>query len=183
MSKAEKLKTAKFGGTAKLKMPKTKMSDGDSKKVAAKKRADFVKSFQKATFDIEKQISYWLDEAMQEVTWQWPRPTARASGEMVPAGTRNIFDTGTLMRSKKLKTQFSVTQANITVRYSEPYAALVHWGGYVLNYGDPTKGQTYMKPRPWVQSVFSNRSDADMGETDRFDFLGAIREQMIEQFN
>ena len=183
MSAIERLKNAKFSRTAKIKMPKAKFSEGDTKKAAAKKKGEFVKAFQKAAFDTEKQISYWLDEAMQESTWQWPRPTARASGEIVNKGARNIVDTGALMRSKKLRTQFTVTTAKISVSYGEPYAALVHWGGYVMNYGDPTKGQTYMQPRPWVQSVFSTRSDANMGQSDRFDFLQAIKEQMLQEFS
>ena len=182
MSAIEKLKNAKFSRTVKVKMPKVSFSDTESKKVAAKKKGEFVKAFQKSAFDTEKQISYWLDEAVQEATWQWPRPTDRVSGEHVPKGARNIVDTGALMRSKKLKTQFTVTTAKITVTYGVPYAALVHWGGYVLNYGDPTKGQTYMKPRPWVQTVFSTRSDADMGQSDRFGFLDAIKEQMLLEF-
>lgn len=181
MSKLEQLSSKKIKVSSKMKLPKVKLDGTETKKAAAKKRGEFVSAFQKSAFSVEKQVSYWLDEALQEATWQWPRPTMRKSGEWVPAGSRNVVDTGKLYKSKKLQTTFGSTQAKLSVSYSAPYAALVHWGGYVMNYGDPTKGQTYMKPRPWIQAVFSTKSDADSGQTDRFGFLEAIKEEMLSQ--
>lgn len=181
MSAINKLATNSFGGKVVLKMPKVKTDPGDSKKAAAKKKGEFVKAFQSSVFNVEKQVSYWLNEAMEESTWIWTRPTQRVNGSFIQPGPRNIVDTGTLRNSKKLKTSFGSTQAKMQVTYTAPYAGLVHWGGYITNYGDPSRGQTYIPGRPWVQKVFSTKSDADSGQSDRFGFLEEIKEQMLKQ--
>lgn len=78
-----------------------------------------------------------LDDAMAASVWQ-------AIG-----GTGDIVDSGALRNSLEV----SATQGKITIRYEEDYAALVHYGGYITPYGNPSIEKVYIPPRPWVQSV------------------------------
>lgn len=165
----------KFEFKAVVKMPKVDFI-APKGEVGKKFKSRFVGSFQKATLKGEAQISYWLDEAMQESTWNWPGTTFRQNGEVV-SSPRNIVDTGELINSKKLSTRFGVTQASYLLTYTAPYAALVHWGGYISPYGR-AGDQTYIPGRPWAQLIF--REDANEGDSDAFNFLDQIKERMVE---
>lgn len=158
-------------------IPMPKVNFKGPKKEVAKYRGKFVGAFQKAVFKTESNIGYWLDEAMDESTWNWKGTTFRANGTTV-SSPRNIVDTGELKRSKKLSTKFGSTQATYTVKYTAPYAKLVHYGGYITPYGRG-RNQVYIPGRPWIDLIF--REDSNFGDSDRFDFLGEIKDQMKDQ--
>lgn len=166
--------------SAVVKMPKMDIDPGDSKKQAAKKRSQFIGAFQKSAQGTEKTVSYWLSEAVQEKTWHWPRDTKRQSGAFVPKGLRDIVDTGALDKSKKVNTVFGKTQAKLQVRYTVPYAAIVHWGGYVVPYGNRFARAVYLPPRPWIKGIFAYQGGTE-GESDEFGYLSEIKEKMLSQ--
>jgi len=164
--------------SARMKLPKVSLIAPD-KEQTKKFKSQFVGSFQKAGFQTEKSISYWLDEAMETPTWSWQGTTIRKNGSIAKT-PRDIVDSGKLKASKKLTTSFGSTQVKWTVRYTEPYAALVHYGGYIAPYGR-SEGTAYVPGRPWIQLVF--REDANEGDSDAYNFLSEMKDRMIEELN
>lgn len=165
--------------TAVVKMPKMALDPGDTKKQALKKTTAFVGAFQKAAQGTERNVGYWLTEAVQEKVWDWPRATQRQNGAWVPKGIRDIVDTGNLNASKKVSTSFGKTQAKLLVRYTAPYASIVHWGGYIVPYGNQKLDAVYLPPRPWIKGIFLYQG-ATGGESDEFGYLDQIREKMLK---
>ena len=95
-----------------------------------------------------------LYDSLQSNAWSWPRNTNRVNGT-VAGTTRDIYDTGGLYASQKLKTSHQVTQSKLTVTYLAPYASLVHYGGYVQPYGNKNANTVLIPARPWVEAVLN----------------------------
>lgn len=104
-------------------------------------KLDLVRSIERAitvgTENVGLQLEKKLDESMQSSGWGWTE------------GTRDIVDTGKLMNSVKI----DVSARGISVNYDEPYAAIVHYGGYIQPYGDSTRRPVYIPGRPWISSL------------------------------
>lgn len=76
-----------------------------------------------------------LDEAIRDPRW----------------GDGGVYETGALMNSLEIST----TAKQIQVNYTEPYAALQHYGGYILPYGNTNLSKVYIPGRPWVTTAFT----------------------------
>ncbi len=61
----------------------------------------------------------------------------------------DIVDSGALLRSLRVTREGS----DIRISYSEPYAALIHYGGYVTPYGNKSAERVYIPGKPWAESL------------------------------
>lgn len=141
--------------TARFAMPKLNYKDNTEKQRLAAKRA-LVRGVQKGTFYVETSLSQALDQAMQSSSWGpfSPKfPYARKNGTIVGKGTRNLIDTGALMRSKQIKSSFTQNSSKIDIYYRSPYANLVHFGGAIQPWGNPKAATVILPARPWIQAV------------------------------
>ena len=102
---------------------------------------------------VESSLAAALDAAMSASSWKWN------------TGSRDIIDTGALKNS--LKIDWNGMRA--IVRYDEPYAALIHEGGYIHPYGNKNASPVYLPGRPWVRSVLVGG-----GPVPEFDWRQAI---------
>ena len=84
-------------------------------------------------------------------------------------GTDDIFDTGKLLDSQEV----TISGSEIIVSYSEPYAALIHYGGYILPYGNPNADKVYIPPRPWVESTLK-------GETGTYSIEEEVKRAILD---
>ena len=105
------------------------------------------------------EIGSALDQAMTASTWNWP------------TGARDIIDTGALKASRSIKKAGN----GFTISYNQPYAAIVHYGGYIQPYGNPNAPKFYFPPRPWIESVLNGS-----GSIPQFDFESAFRKAFDE---
>ncbi len=121
--------------------------------------SDLRKAANKATDKIIADISSALDAAMSASIWNWP------------SGARDIIDTGALRDSLSIKKAGN----GFTITYNQPYAAIVHYGGYIQPYGNPKATKFYFPPRPWIDSVLNGS-----GPVPQFDFEGAFRKAFDE---
>lgn len=64
-------------------------------------------------------------------------------------GDNDLVDSGNLRDSL----QIQVTSNGVMIDYTAEYAALVHYGGYILPYGNQNATRVYITGRPWVESV------------------------------
>jgi hypothetical protein len=96
----------------------------------------------------------------------------RSSVWETPSGRADIVDTGQLLASGSV----TVSQSGVTIAYDAPYAALVHFGGYINVYGNPA-AKVYLPPRPWVESVLRGG-----GPVPRFDFESYYRAEITKAF-
>lgn len=64
-----------------------------------------------------------------------------------------LIDTGRLINSGEVI--FNGSQ--IEIRYDVPYANLIHYGGYIVPYGNRSARPVYIAPRPWVSDVLDGR--------------------------
>jgi phage gpG-like protein len=99
-----------------------------------------------------------LNIAMQSSSWGWRD------------GSRDIVDTGELMRSLEI----IKGQDGLSVSYSSPYAELVHYGGYIVPYGNDSISKVYIPGRPWMDAVLEGG-----GPVPSVD-LSAIYEEAID---
>lgn len=88
------------------------------------------------------------EEAKRQITtekWDWPGPTRRRSGQFVPAGLRDIVDTGKLLNSQSAP---RVTQEGalsvLRIEWTAAYAADVAFQSFVTATG------AVAKPRNWI---------------------------------
>lgn len=106
-----------------------------------------IAEFPKLTSDIQKvadlfkqslaiELRTALDDAMQSNVWGGNEDS-------------NLVDTGNLRDSL----QINVTSNGVTIDYTAEYAALIHYGGYILPYGNPVATRVYLEGRPWIDSV------------------------------
>jgi hypothetical protein len=98
--------------------------------------------------DYGPRISFQLQEEIAKDQFQWPVPTRRKSGQFVPAGLRDIVDTGQLLNSQ---TAPQVTDDGglsvMTIRWTAPYSGEVLRGGYLVG----TVRNNYVAPgRDWI---------------------------------
>jgi hypothetical protein len=101
-----------------------------------------------------------LDDALRADVWS------------TPSGTRDIYETGELLSSGSV----TVGPTGVIVSYDAPYAALVHYGGYIHPYGN-ISARVYLPPRPWLDSVIRGG-----GPVPEFDFKRYYLEEIAAEF-
>ena len=92
-----------------------------------------------------------LQESIKAKIYDWPVPTRRSvgvySGRFVPAGRRDIVDTGTLLRSQSAP---QIEANSLTIRWSAPYSGDVLRGGFLVG----NTRSAYIAPgRDWITPV------------------------------
>lgn len=123
-------------------------------------RAGFKAAIDRASARVAVDLKRALDEAIRSPIWS------------TTTGQADIYETGELLQSGTV----TVSQSGVTIAYSAPYAALVHYGGYINPYGKTTE-KVYLPPRPWVQSVL----DGGAG-IPAFDFARYYEEEILREF-
>lgn len=109
---------------------------------------EYKKVISKALRDVIKLIDAELIRAIESRGWE--------SGP--------IIDSGELLRSSRVERSGDV----IRLLNDVPYAALIHYGGYVQPYGNPNARPVYIPGRPWIEGVLKgggpakSRSVADL---------------------
>jgi phage gpG-like protein len=96
------------------------------------------KSLEDSFEKIKEPLTQALNEAMQ-ASWGWE------------GGSRDIINTGELMNSLKIE----INGKNISITYDSPYAMLVHYGGYIMPYGNSSIEKVFIPGRPWVDAVLN----------------------------
>ena len=96
----------------------------------------------------------------------------RAGVWSTPSGVGDIYETGELLSSGSV----TVGPDGVTVSYDAPYAALVHYGGYIHPYGNMS-ARVYLPPRPWLDSVVRGG-----GPVPEFDFKRYYLEEIRSEF-
>lgn len=100
-------------------------------------------------------ISFQLQQEISKDQFDWPVPTRRKSGQFVPAGLRDIVDTGTLLNSQ---TNPEITSgagyARLQIRWTAPYSGEVLRGGYIVG----TLRNNYVAPaRDWITPALQQK--------------------------
>lgn len=100
-------------------------------------------------------ISFQLQEEISKDQFDWPVPTRRKSGQFVPAGLRDIVDTGELLNSQ---TPPEITSgagyARLKIGWTAPYSGEVLRGGYLIG----TVRNNYVAPgRNWITPALRNK--------------------------
>ena len=121
---------------------------------------DIASRFEKAVTRASQRISVDLKNALDAALRSGVWPT--------PSGSADIYETGELLDSGIV----TMDKSGLTIAYSAPYAALVHFGGYIHPYGNTTT-KVYLPPRPWVESVLKGG-----GPVPRFNFESYYRQEI-----
>lgn len=99
---------------------------------------------------IAEKLGEALDQAMEAAVWAWN-----------DGASRDIIDTAALKASRRI----TVESSRLSITYDLPYAGLVHYGGYILPYGNKNAQKVYVPARPWVEAVVVGG-----GPVPKFDF-------------
>lgn len=95
-----------------------------------------------------EKVSPMLQQAIKSRVYPWPsatrRQVGRFSGPFVPAGPRDIVDTGRLLDSQ---TPPTVTPNSLTIRWTAPYSKEVLTREFVTFTGQ------IAEPRDWITPV------------------------------
>lgn len=156
-----RLRTTRVSGVGTPKQTRRVASSGGSipiewdVKIAGNDAADLLTSgieegIRVANQIVAEKLAAALDDAIDNAVWQWDE-----------GGARDIYDTGKLKASRSVV----VNGNKIIVSYDVPYAGIVHFGGYVIPYGNPNAEKVYLPARPWVDSVILGG-----GPVPKFDF-------------
>lgn len=123
---------------------------------------------------IKSGLAEALNNAMESNTWGWRADgtTFRKNGE-VATSPRNIVDTGALKKSLRL----NIGMGNINIAYREPYSRMVHYGGYIVPYGNPNATKVYMPPRPWILSTLNGENGIP-----KYPIAQIYRDAILSQF-
>jgi len=173
------LKDQKWEFKITMPTPSLDTKDKTDKQVKAMKRA-LSRGIQRGGARIETSLKQALDNAMQSTNWNWPRTTLRKNGSTA-GRSRDIIDTGKLQKSGKVVAKYLVTKTTMEVRYTAPYARLVHEGGYITPYGKEGRTAVYVPGRPWIRSVMVGENGYEKFEVDSV-MNAAISEAWKEQF-
>ena len=87
----------------------------------------------------------------------------------VADGRDDIIDTGALLASQSV----TVIGSTIIVTYDEPYAALIHYGGYIVPYGNESASRVYLPPRPWAETVLK-------GDYSKYDIEAEVLNTLLD---
>lgn len=102
-----------------------------------------------------------LDAAISSNVWSWP------------GGSRDIVETGELRDSLNV----SISSNGLSVEYGAPYAALMHYGGYIQPYGNLKIDKVYIPGRPWADSVLLGG-----GPVSEFDWQTIYSDAILQEF-
>lgn len=141
-----------FTTTAVIKMPQVNLDKTWSKSSTASFKRALTVSRQKGVDKAGTALQQALYKSLKSNTWVWPGSTLRVNGTTV-GSPRDIYDTGRLYASQRLKVSHQVTQSKLTVSYDSPYANIVHYGGYITPYGNLNANTVLIPARPWVVAV------------------------------
>lgn len=83
------------------------------------------------------------------------RAMADAIAKALPQYLNQSISSNGLVDSGELKNSLSVemTPSGLEIRYSAPYAALMHEGGYITPYGNPNAQKVFIPGRPWIDEA------------------------------
>lgn len=131
--------------------PKVKLKT-DTKAERARALKALTRGVMQGGSTIEAYLPPLLEKALDASVWSWPRQTLRKNGSLAST-TRSITDTGALKGNGKVTTKYLKTKTIFSVKYTSPYAGLVHNGGYIVPYGDMSRQKVYVPGRPWIEAV------------------------------
>jgi hypothetical protein len=120
-----------------------------------------IQELERANDTVITEIAFELDgylKLMMAASWGWSD------------GSRNIIDTGSLMSSGGA----AVVSGKIEIAYDSPYAALIHYGGYIQPYGNVNVEKVYIPGRPWIAAALGQAP----GPIEAYDFERAYEEKM-----
>jgi phage gpG-like protein len=123
-------------------------------------KARFKAAIDRANTRVAVDLKKALDDAMRSPAWS------------TKDGQADIFETGELLQSGTV----TINSSGVTIAYDAPYAALVHYGGYINPYGSTTE-KVYLPPRPWVESVLKGGNGIKA-----FDFARYYEEEILKEF-
>ena len=116
------------------------------------------KAFKSTLEIIANDLMATLDENMEAKAWDWK------------GDKRDIVETGDLKESGRVYLEGD----DIVISYSQEYAAIVHFGGYIKSGFNPDI-QIYYPARPWVEATLLGN-----GPVPGFDFNTALEENFLE---
>lgn len=119
-------------------------------------RDKFKRAIDRASVRIAQDLKRALDAAVEFDGWN--------GGDLVDTG--ELMDSGSVI----------VNENGITIAYDAPYAALIHYGGYIHPYGNVNL-RIYLPPRPWIESVLFGG-----GPVTQFDFVTYYTEEISKEF-
>jgi hypothetical protein len=162
---------------AALELPRPKAQAQDTKALQKKAESAITKGVLRGGKYVQQDLRAALDLALESPSWSWPRETLRVNGST--AGTsRDIIDTGKLKSSLKFTEKNAQTKTGITITYTTPYAAMVHYGGAMQPYGNPRAATVIIPGRPWVTAVMTGTHGFE-----KFDANEAYRKGVFEAWN
>lgn len=125
-------------------------------------KIDFAGRAQRAALIATRMVAPELNAAFQDAmgseVWQWPRETIRrgslnAQGKRGPGyrvtSPRNIVDQGRLRQSN----EYIISGTLVLFKWTEPYAAAVHYGAEIHPWGDKSKAKVKLPARRWTDAV------------------------------
>lgn len=117
--------------------------------------------------DFGPQVAFQSEQEIAKEQYDWPVATRRKNKTLVPAGLRDIVDTGRLINSATAPEVSSAGgRSTLQIAWTAPYAYEVLKGGYLVG----TTRRNYLAPeRDWISRTY--RQLAPDGERPFMPFL------------
>jgi len=123
---------------------------------------------------------------VESAIWTWNYTNTRRWAGLVggsEGSPRDIVDTGQLRNSHRAKISYLTSGFKIQIDNTAPYAAFVHWGGYVKHPRNNTKYQ--ILGRPWISTTLglelpSGNYSQPSGALKKYDIVAAYNDLFIK---
>lgn len=148
---ARALKEAGFSATASLSLPQIELKEQVGSMPINDMRDYTLAEVQKALSMATDDVKRALNSAVSSSSWNWA------------GGNRDIVDTGKLKNSVEV----AFSGGAFVISYKVPYAALIHYGGYIYPYGNKNAQKVYLPGRPWVDATIMGGGPVPQIQWDR----------------
>lgn len=122
-------------------------------KVTSWRAPELVARVSQVLEDFGPQVAFQAEQEVAKDQYNWPVATQRKNGRLVPAGKRDIIDTGTLLNSATTPQVFrGANSALLQIAWTAPYAYEVLKGGYVVG---NSQGNYVAPERNWIAKTYA----------------------------
>ena len=102
--------------------------------------------------DFGPYVAFQAEQEIAKDQYDWPVATLRKNNQLVPAGKRDIIDTGTLLNSATTPQVFrGASSASLQIAWTAPYAYEV-LDGYVVG---NSQGNYIAPKRNWIAKTYA----------------------------
>lgn len=115
---------------------------------------------------ISSKVNLVLSKFTQIVISELTIRIKEAFYQVWPSTSSDIISSGELLDSLNIQ----ITTKGLSITFDAPYASIIHYGGYIVPYGNKNAERVYLAPRPFLDVILGRAN----GPVSSYDFQDAL---------